>query len=141
MVLSHLGVGSLGFVSHRHKRVLKDAFTGSNEVNFKRLIGLCLIASSTMVVADEIAAGKALAFERKKGNCLACHQIEGGALSGTIGPPLVSMQARYADKGALRAQIADAPANNPNSLMPPFVRHGILTDKEIDLITEFVYSL
>ncbi|MCK4676092.1 MAG: c-type cytochrome, partial [Gammaproteobacteria bacterium] len=45
----------------------------------------------------DIAKGKKLAFDRKKGNCLACHQIEGGTLAGNIGPPLIAMKARFPD--------------------------------------------
>ena len=85
--------------------------------------------------------GKKLAFTRKKGNCLACHYIEGGNSPGAIGPGLVGMQARYPDKAKLRAQIWDATAANPNTMMPPFGLHNVLSDDEVDAITEFVYTL
>ena len=88
-----------------------------------------------------IAEGKAIAFDRKKGNCLACHMIEDGELPGNQGPPLIAMKARYPDKAKLREQIWDATIANPNTIMPPFGKHRILTEKEVDLITEFVYSL
>jgi sulfur-oxidizing protein SoxX len=85
--------------------------------------------------------GKEIAFERSKGNCLACHHIEGGQLPGNIGPPLVAMKSRFPDKAKLRAQIWDATNANPNTAMPPFGRHQILTEKEIDKVVEFIYSL
>jgi sulfur-oxidizing protein SoxX len=85
--------------------------------------------------------GKVIAFDRKKGNCLACHQIEGGKLPGNIGPPLIAMKARYPDKAKLRAQIWDATRANPNSIMPPFGRHKVLGESEIDKIVEFIYTL
>ncbi|HEB99573.1 MAG TPA: sulfur oxidation c-type cytochrome SoxX [Thiotrichales bacterium] len=88
-----------------------------------------------------VEQGKELAFNRKKGNCLACHQIEGGKLAGNIGPPLVAMKARYPDKAKLRAQIWDATQANPNTIMPPFGRHNILSESEIDKIVEFIYTL
>jgi sulfur-oxidizing protein SoxX len=95
--------------------------------------------------ADEalsvVAQGKEVAFDRKKGNCLACHQIEGGQSPGTIGPPLVAMKVRFPDKAKLRAQIEDATANNPNSVMPPFGKHGILSKEDIDKVVEFIYNL
>ena len=107
-----------------------------------------LITSLTLLTikpafADEavIAAGKKLAFARKKGNCLACHVITDGLLAGNIGPPLVMMSARFPDKSILRAQIWDSTVKNPNSIMPPFGRNKILSDDEIDKIVEFVYSL
>lgn len=88
-----------------------------------------------------IEQGKKIAFDRKKGNCLACHQIEGGTLPGNIGPPLVAMQGRFPDKNKLRAQISDARTNNPNTIMPPFGAHEILSKSEIDKVVEFIYSL
>jgi len=107
------------------------------------LIG-CLGFMPGVASADEgadIAKGKELAFNRKKGNCLACHQIEGGSLAGNIGPPLVAMKARFPDYDKLRAQIYDARKNNPNTIMIPFGPHAVLSGKEIDLITKFVYTL
>ena len=106
---------------------------------------LALAPASNAVAAEAgksvIEQGKEIAFNRKKGNCLACHQIEGGSLPGNIGPPLVAMKARFPDKAKLRAQIWDATRNNPNSIMPPFGRHKILSEDEIDKIVEFIYTL
>lgn len=95
------------------------------------------LAADTSVVDQ----GKAISFDRKKGNCLACHQIEGGQLAGNIGPPLVAMQARYPDKAKLRAQIWDSTKINSNSIMPPFGRQQILSESDIDKIVEFIYTL
>jgi sulfur-oxidizing protein SoxX len=91
--------------------------------------------------AKAIEEGKELAFHRQKGNCLACHKIAGGDLPGNIGPELVNMKARYPDKAKLRAQIWDATTVNPNTIMPPFGKHKMLSEKEIDLVTDFIYSL
>jgi len=107
------------------------------------LIG-CLGFMPGVASADEgtnIAKGKELTFNRKKGNCLACHQIEGGALAGNIGPPLIAMKARFPDYDKLRAQISDARINNPNTIMIPFGPHAVLSGKEIDLVTKFIYTL
>ncbi len=79
-------------------------------------------------------------FDRKLGNCLACHMIPGGKLPGNIGPPLIAMKARFPDKAVLRAQIWDATVKVPNSIMPPFGKHQILTEAQIDQITNFIYS-
>ena len=88
-----------------------------------------------------VQKGKKLAFHKKKGNCLACHAITGGTMAGNMGPPLVAMKARFPDKAKLRAQIWDATKANPNTAMPPFGRHKILSEKDIDLITEFIHTL
>jgi sulfur-oxidizing protein SoxX len=95
------------------------------------------LAADTSVIDQ----GKAVSFDRKKGNCLACHQIDGGNLPGNIGPPLVAMKARYPDKAKLRAQIWDATKTNSNSIMPPFGRQQILSESDIDKIVEFIYTL
>jgi len=91
--------------------------------------------------ADRIEQGKALAFERRKGNCLACHQIEGGELTGNYGPPLLMMKARFPERSVLRAQIWDAAARMPSTRMPPFGRHRILTEEEIDLVVDYILTL
>jgi len=95
--------------------------------------------------ASAISQGKKLAFNKKKGNCLACHEIKGGKLPGNIGPSLsipgVAMKDRYPDKSKLRAQISDARGKNPNTIMPPFGAHEILSEAELDKVVEFIYSL
>jgi sulfur-oxidizing protein SoxX len=94
-----------------------------------------------VAASDAVAKGKALAFDRSKGNCLACHAIADGELPGTIAPPLINMRDRYPNAADLRAQIADATVRNPRTTMPPFARHRILTDGEIDAIVEYLYTL
>ncbi len=99
------------------------------------------IPATTLADAAMIEAGKQIAFDRKKGNCLACHMIEGGSLPGNIGPPLVSMKARFPEKAKLIAQITDSRVSNPNTIMPPFGPHEVLSKSEIDKVVEFIYSL
>lgn len=106
------------------------------------LIAVLLPASVTLAQdAAAIEEGKKLSFDRKKGNCLACHMIEGGDLAGNIGPPLLAMQQRYPDRAQLRAQIWDSTVKNPQTLMPPFGRNRILSEDEIDRIVDFLYTL
>ena len=98
-------------------------------------------AAAHATTADSVAAGKSLAMERGKGNCLACHRIEDGELPGTIGPPLLAMKLRFPERAALELQICDATIRNPDSRMPPFCRHGILTEDEVELIVDYLYTL
>jgi sulfur-oxidizing protein SoxX len=107
------------------------------------IAGSLLATPFTAASADEsaVAKGKEVAFDRKLGNCLACHAMDDGDLPGNIGPPLVSMKLRFPDKAKLRAQIWDATVSNPNTIMPPFGRHNILTEEQIDQIVEYVYTL
>jgi L-cysteine S-thiosulfotransferase len=105
------------------------------------LVTTGLLFTPVMAADDSVEQGRKIAFDRKLGNCLACHMIQGGALPGNIGPPLVAMKARFPDKGQLRAQVWDATVKNPNSLMPPFGKHAVLSERELDLVVEFIYSL
>ena len=110
-------------------------------------ISLVGLLSSSVFAAQEgeemsrLEQGKAIAFDRFKGNCLACHYVEGGDLTGNYGPPLIAMKVRYPDRDALREQIWDAAIKNPQTRMPPFGRNRILTEEEIDLVTEYIQSL
>ncbi len=118
----------------------------STAASLAALLGSLALAPAIAVAADEakpsvIDEGKKIAFDRKKGNCLACHQMAGGDLAGDIGPPLIAMQARFPDKAKLHAQIWDSTKANPNSMMPPFGRHKILSEDEINKIVEYVYTL
>ena len=97
--------------------------------------------------ADAETQGWCAAINRRKGNCLACHTIVTAkwpsALppGGTVAPPLVSMQKRYPDKSKLRAQIWNALAENPQSVMPPFGKHKIVSEEDIDKIVEFLLTI
>lgn len=91
--------------------------------------------------ASLAAQGKKIAENRKKGNCFACHNYKGARLAGNIGPTLVNIKARFPDEAKLRTQIWDATKANPNTMMPPFGRHEILSGKEIDAVTAWVYTL
>lgn len=106
------------------------------------LVVSTVLVSPVVKAAEDLAAqGKKIAYDRKKGNCLGCHAMGDGAMPGNIGPPLIQMKARFPDKAVLRAQIWDATERNPHTPMPPFGKHGALSDKEVDLITEYVYTL
>jgi len=58
-----------------------------------------------------------------------------------IAPPILMMKMRYPNKAKLRAQIWDATKANPDTVMPPFGKHRIMSEAEIDKVTEFIYSL
>jgi len=103
-----------------------------------------VLAQAAGAAPKKEVTGKDLAFDRKKGNCLACHGMPtqpDAESAGLYGPPLIAMSARFPDKAKLRAQIWDATAINPSSTMIPFGKHGVLSEKEIDKITDFVYGL
>jgi len=104
---------------------------------------LALLASLVAVPAhaqSAVAEGKKLAFDRSKGNCLTCHAIKGGEYPGTIGPELSDIKGKY-KRDDLVAIVFDETKRNPLTVMPPFGRNRILTDKEIDAIVDFLLTL
>lgn len=107
------------------------------------LLSAMAFTSGVAVAADEalVAKGKKIAENRKKGNCFTCHDYKGAHLPGNIGPPLVAMKARFPDKAKLREQIWDPTKKNPATMMPPFGKHEILSEDEIDAVTEWVWTL
>lgn len=111
-------------------------------VLFSLVFSLCLIGTS--MAADDAAAketGQSLAFDRNKGNCLACHAIPNNPKAsspGNIGPPLIEMKSRFPDRAKLRAKIWDATVTNPKTSMPPFGKNKILTEPEIDQVTDYI---
>ena len=116
----------------------------------KKLLSVLAISTAiiaaplTAQAADKAAleAGKKLTFSKKKGNCLACHAMKGGNMGGTIGPMIVAMKLRYPDRQKLVDKIWGTPDTLvPDSMMPPFGQNGILTDKQIDKIVDFIYEL
>jgi len=120
-------------------KILTSAFS------LAAVIGALVMTSFPATAADAagsvIEKGKAVSFDRKLGNCLACHAIADGELPGNIGPPLMYMQQRFPDRSQLRAQIWDPTVRNPDTVMPPFGRHRILSDNEIDLIVDYLHTL
>lgn len=108
-------------------------------------IALCLFlvsCTSTPPSASQSAkSGKAIAFSREKGNCLACHEISGGEAPGNLGPPLNNLPSRFKSRQELREQIWDATRLNPETSMPPFGRNKILSEHEIDEVVEFLWEL
>jgi len=98
-------------------------------------------ASGAAQAQSAAAEGQKLAFDRSKGNCLTCHAIKGGEYPGTLGPELVDIKAKYPNRDELVAILFDETTRNPLTVMPPFGRNRILTDKEISAIVDFLQTL
>lgn len=108
------------------------------------MLALALLAGTAATSAQAQSAageGQKLAFDRGKGNCLTCHDIKGGDLPGTIGPPLKDIKSKYPDRNDLVAILTDETRRNPLTVMPPFGRNRILTEQEINAIVDFLQTL
>ena len=92
---------------------------------------------------DNLTKGACVIVIRRKGNCMACHQMQ-GLSSGDVATPLSNMKARYGGedgKKRLRAQIENPHAAVKGSVMPPFGRYDILGKDEITQLVDFLLTL
>ena len=106
------------------------------------LLALSIGAAANSAFAQSpVAEGQKLAFDRGKGNCLTCHVIKGGEYPGTLGPELVDIKSKYPNRDELVAIVYDETKRNPLTVMPPFGRNRILTDKEISAVVDFLQTL
>ena len=111
----------------------------------------CIIFSFVLIIScsgktpivskQQLTEGKQIAFQRSKGNCLACHVIADGDTPGNIGPPLLAVQSRFKTKEALRKFNWDATQFNPQTSMPPFGKNKILSEEEIILVVDYIWTL
>ena len=138
------------FEHHLWHIVLRDDALTASSHKSAPLLALALLAllallagfaASPASAQSAVADGQKLAFDRGKGNCLTCHVIKGGDLPGTIGPELKDIKARFPDRNELVAILFDETKRNPQTMMPPFGRNRILTDKEISAIVDFLQTL
>ncbi len=88
----------------------------------------------------DAARGKAIAHERSKGNCLACHVMKDGTQPGTRGPDL----SRYGALGKTDAEtytlVHDMRTRNPDTVMPPFGTNEILSNQEIRDVVAYLQA-
>tara|TARA_B100000614_G_scaffold236357_1_gene233839 strand:+ start:257 stop:616 length:360 start_codon:yes stop_codon:yes gene_type:complete len=94
-----------------------------------------------MTVSADAKKGKEIAWDRKKGNCLACHAMPGAVSPGNFGPPLAAMITRFPNRNKLFMQIYDSSKNNPNTTMPLFGKYEALSASDIQHIVDYLYTL
>lgn len=85
--------------------------------------------------------GRTIAFSTPLGNCLACHEINGGDQPGSIGPSLMNFGDRGLPYSYTYQRIYDTRLYNPDAHMPLYGTNGVLTDEEIRDVMAFLYSL
>lgn len=104
-------------------------------------VSLLLACASVLAATeDHGAAGRELAFDRAKGNCLACHTMKGSDVPSTVGPPLVDIKAKFPDRKVLYGILYDEETRNPQTVMPAFGKNLILSSKDINEIIDFLYT-
>jgi L-cysteine S-thiosulfotransferase len=84
--------------------------------------------------------GKAIAFKRSKGNCLACHKMAGGSQPGNRGVDLTKYAALGRTDGDVYTLVYDMRIVNPGTVMPPIGTNGVLSDQEIRDVVAFLQN-
>jgi sulfur-oxidizing protein SoxX len=108
---------------------------------FLALLAIAALFAGSAHAQSAAAEGQKLAFDRGKGNCLTCHVIKGGDYPGSLGPELVDLKSKYPNRADLVAIVTDETLRNPLTVMPPFGRNRILTEKEISAVVDFLQTL
>ena len=74
-----------------------------------------------------------------KGYFIACHKVPaqaGPATRSNLGPALAGARMRELGSSRLHELLRDPTPANPDTVMPPFGKHHILEEREIDRVTE-----
>ena len=88
--------------------------------------------------------GRALFTDARRGNCAACHKLPNDPVVksvSTLGPVLSGLKARFPERAKLRAAIWDLGASQPGTSMPPYGKHRILSEAEIDNLVIYLEAL
>ena len=107
-------------------------------------IAMIALPIRSAIAQNPVAAGRALYLNERKGNCVSCHQAPGdpGVKSvATVGPVLEGIRSRFPDRGKLRSLLWDAGMFKTETIMPPYGRHRILTENEIDTLVTYLETL
>jgi L-cysteine S-thiosulfotransferase len=105
------------------------------------VIAAALLAASAWGQGTEVPGVFVLA---EKGQCAACHQLPPGvgvATRNDVGPRLDGARMRELGREGLRDVLVDPTRRNPESVMPPYGRHRLLDDREIERLIEFLHAL
>ena len=115
----------------------------SRSVRLLVLPALLALATPLVVRAADSPAqqGQAIAFDRTKGNCLACHTMRGSDVPSNVGPELIDLKEKYPNRADLVAILQNEEARNPQTVMPLFGRNLILSHDEIERVVDFLYTL
>ncbi len=97
---------------------------GAEELVAYRIVDDARIDQSLTGAPGDAARGRAVAFNTKQGNCLACHKmpIPEQQFHGDLGP-VISEVGGALSEGELRLRIVNAKVLNPDTIMPAFYRN------------------
>jgi sulfur-oxidizing protein SoxX len=110
-------------------------------LRFLAAVAAVLLAPEALAQKDQ---GLELFIRPDKGYCIACHAVPtsaGPATRSNVGPALTGSRMRELGSAALHDMLRDPTRASPDTVMPPFGRHRILEEREIDRVTEYLLAL
>ncbi len=99
---------------------------------------------ATGEITGDAAKGQKLAFDRSRGGgCLACHVMGTSTqeVPGNVGPDLSEIGKAGRTDQHLFNYVYDARVYNPQTVMPPWGKHGFYSEDEIKDIVAFLKTL
>lgn len=111
LLTAAMGFAVAGMITVNAQSAEANSYVVSNGFIFGSLSG----------APGDAAKGKKLAINRKKGNCLACHEmpIPEQQFHGQTGAPLDGVGSRFTE-AELRLRMVDAKQISPDTMMPSF---------------------
>ena len=102
--------------------VAGPAHAAADQVAYNIVDGVSIPNSLTGKPGDPVK-GRAVAINRRQGNCLACHKmpVPEQPFHGEVGPDLSGVADRYSE-GELRLRVVDSKVLNEDTFMPAFYR-------------------
>jgi len=102
-----------------------------------------LFTTASLADASLVAQGEKIFNNKKSGNCLACHAVNGKDIKdpGVLGPKLMGLS--YWDEKDLTDVVYDIykARGISHSAMPPFGRNGWLSDDEIKAVVAYLKTI
>lgn len=95
------------------------------------------------LLQQSVTNGEAVALDPARGNCNACHLLPHTPKAtgkSKLGVSLSNVRAKYPDEKKLRALIWDASQTYPQTIMPPYGKHRIMSEAEIDDLTAWIVT-
>lgn len=97
------------------------------------------------VIENDHVGGKPVQVAKQYGNCIACHDIEGGIGAGNIGPSLIEyrkifLDTKVRDVSYVYQKIADSRIDNNATQMTINLTTGLFNESEICDLTAYVVA-
>ncbi len=99
------------------------------------------VACAQAAPPSRAAEGKAVVFNRRLGNCLACHTMQGSDVASNVGPLLFHIKQKFPDRNKLFQFLWNPESSKPQSVMPAFGKNMILDRRQIEAVIDFLYTL